>query len=78
MTEERMVRMEMNIAQVRERIFDGLSTKVETIDKEIKWVRGILVSFLVTALLGIGVLYFQQRSIRDELVQHATEVTDND
>ncbi len=78
MTEERMVRMEMNIAQVRERIFDGLSTKVETIDKEIKWVRGILVSFLVTALLGIGVLYFQQRSIRDELIQHATEVTDND
>ncbi len=78
MNEERLVRMEMNIAQVREKIFNGLSTKVETIDKEIKWVRGILVSFLVTALLGIGVLYFQQRSIRDELVQHATEVIDND
>lgn len=78
MNEERLVRMEMNIAQVREKIFNGLSTKVETIDKEIKWVRGILVSFLVTALLGIGVLYFQQRSIRDELIQHATEVTDND
>jgi len=78
MTEARLQKMETNISQVREKIFDGLSDKVDAIDREVKWTRGILVSFLVTALLGIGVLYFQQKSIKVELMQHATEEVTND
>ena len=74
----RILDNEKSIAEIKQKIFNGFTEKIEELNKEVRWVKKLLVGFLVTALLGMGILFFQQRSMRFELLEHQIEVTEND
>jgi len=74
----RILDIEKSVGLIRERVFNGLTEKIEEVNKEVRWIKKLLVGFLVTALLGMGILFFQQRSMRFELLEHEIEVTEND
>ena len=70
--DKRMEHVEKETHEIREKIFDGLLDDVRELKSGYRWLLGILVGFLITALLGIAMVFVQQRSIREEIIEHRT------
>lgn len=56
---KRMDTIEKDVRETRERVFNGLSD----LPGEVRWIRNLLVGMLISALLGLGGLVIQTRSM---------------